>query len=163
MEPEVSLSPLKDHPLSAVRNCLFSIFAATLHIWRPSSWFATQGRTMPLWKGAHLTWLNTTRQIVNIEWNSWNRVIFGKIIVAQLLYKFAAFYWIPMFITASHLSLQWVRWIHSILIHKIPLRSVSILWTKLCLRLPSVYFFSDFPTKIVYAFIIFLDKLGFQS
>jgi hypothetical protein len=26
---------LEDHPLSAVRNCLFNIFAATLHIWRP--------------------------------------------------------------------------------------------------------------------------------
>jgi hypothetical protein len=29
-------SKLKDHPLSAVHNCLFNIFAATLHIWRPS-------------------------------------------------------------------------------------------------------------------------------
>jgi hypothetical protein len=28
-------SNLEEHPLSAVRNCLFSIFAATLHIWRP--------------------------------------------------------------------------------------------------------------------------------
>jgi hypothetical protein len=27
---------LKDHPLSVVRDCLFNIFAATLHIWRPS-------------------------------------------------------------------------------------------------------------------------------
>jgi hypothetical protein len=26
---------LDDHPLSAVRDCLFNIFAATLHIWRP--------------------------------------------------------------------------------------------------------------------------------
>jgi hypothetical protein len=27
---------LEDHPLSAVRDCLFNIFAATLHIWRPN-------------------------------------------------------------------------------------------------------------------------------
>jgi hypothetical protein len=27
---------IKDHPLSAVRDCSFNIFAATLHIWRPS-------------------------------------------------------------------------------------------------------------------------------
>jgi hypothetical protein len=27
---------LEDHPLSAVRDCLFNIFAATLCIWRPS-------------------------------------------------------------------------------------------------------------------------------
>ena len=26
---------LEDHPLSAVRDCLFNIFSATLHIWRP--------------------------------------------------------------------------------------------------------------------------------
>jgi hypothetical protein len=38
---------LEDHTLSAVRDCLFSIFAATLHIWRsPPS--ATWGRAMPL-------------------------------------------------------------------------------------------------------------------
>jgi hypothetical protein len=27
---------LEDHPLSAVRDCLFDIFAAALRIWRPS-------------------------------------------------------------------------------------------------------------------------------
>jgi hypothetical protein len=27
---------LEDHPLYAVRDCLFNIFVATLHIWRPS-------------------------------------------------------------------------------------------------------------------------------
>jgi hypothetical protein len=32
---------LEGHPLSAVRNCLFNIFAATLHIWRPSPLSAT--------------------------------------------------------------------------------------------------------------------------
>ena len=26
---------LEDHTLSSVRNCIFNIFAATLHIWRP--------------------------------------------------------------------------------------------------------------------------------
>jgi hypothetical protein len=34
----VSILPnpkLEDHPLSDVRDCLFNIFAATLHIWRP--------------------------------------------------------------------------------------------------------------------------------
>jgi hypothetical protein len=28
---------LEDHPLSDVRDCSFSIFAATLHIWKPAS------------------------------------------------------------------------------------------------------------------------------
>jgi len=37
------VSPLSNlHPLSAVRDCLFNIFAATLHIWRPSP-SATRG------------------------------------------------------------------------------------------------------------------------
>jgi hypothetical protein len=26
---------LEDHPLSAVRDCLFNVFAGALHIWRP--------------------------------------------------------------------------------------------------------------------------------
>jgi len=39
---------LEDHPLSAVRDCSFNIFAATLHIWRPSPPSATIGRAMPL-------------------------------------------------------------------------------------------------------------------
>jgi hypothetical protein len=32
---------LEDHPLRAVRDCLFYIFAAILHIWRPSPPSAT--------------------------------------------------------------------------------------------------------------------------
>jgi hypothetical protein len=47
---------LEGHPLSAVRDCLFSIFAATLHIWRPPPPSATWGRAMPWWQGTHLTW-----------------------------------------------------------------------------------------------------------
>jgi hypothetical protein len=47
---------LEDHPLSAIRDCLFNIFPATLHIWRPSPPSATWGRAMPWWQGTHLTW-----------------------------------------------------------------------------------------------------------
>jgi hypothetical protein len=47
---------LEDHPLSAVRDCLFNIFAATLHIWRPSPLSATWGRAMPWRQWTHLTW-----------------------------------------------------------------------------------------------------------
>jgi hypothetical protein len=38
---------LDDHFLSAVRDCLFNIFTATLHIWRPSPPSAAWGRIMP--------------------------------------------------------------------------------------------------------------------
>jgi hypothetical protein len=47
---------LEEHPLSAVRDWLFSIFAATLHIWRPSPLSTTWGRAMPWWHVTHLTW-----------------------------------------------------------------------------------------------------------
>jgi hypothetical protein len=47
---------LEDHLLSAVFDCLFNIFAATLHIWRPSPLSATWGRAMPRWQVTHLTW-----------------------------------------------------------------------------------------------------------
>jgi hypothetical protein len=40
---------LEDHPLSTVRDCLFNILAATLHIGGRSS--ATWGCAMPWWQG----------------------------------------------------------------------------------------------------------------
>jgi hypothetical protein len=46
---------LEDRPLSAVHDCLFNMFAATIHMWRPSPPSATWGRAMPCWEGAHLT------------------------------------------------------------------------------------------------------------
>ena len=39
---------LQDHPLSAVSNCLFNIFAATLYIWRPFLHLRSEGA--PRWK-----------------------------------------------------------------------------------------------------------------
>jgi hypothetical protein len=48
---------LEDNLSSSVRGRLFNIFAATLHTWRLSPSSATRGRAVPLWKGAHLTWL----------------------------------------------------------------------------------------------------------
>jgi hypothetical protein len=39
---------LEGHPLSAVRDCLFNIFAATLHIWRPSPLFLGQKHSIKI-------------------------------------------------------------------------------------------------------------------
>jgi hypothetical protein len=47
---------LEDHSLSAFRDWLFNIFAAVLHIRKPSSASAPWGRAMPWWQGTHLTW-----------------------------------------------------------------------------------------------------------
>jgi hypothetical protein len=49
---------LEDHPLLAARDCLFSIFAAALHIWRPSPPSVTWGRVMQWWQRTLLTWYN---------------------------------------------------------------------------------------------------------
>jgi hypothetical protein len=49
---------LEDHHLSAVRDCLFNIFAATLRTWRLSPPSATWGRAMLWWQGTHLTWIS---------------------------------------------------------------------------------------------------------
>jgi hypothetical protein len=45
-------------PLLTVRDCLFSIFAATHHSWRPSSPLATWGYAMPWWQGTSLACLD---------------------------------------------------------------------------------------------------------
>jgi hypothetical protein len=54
-------SNLEDHLLSAVRDCLLNIFAATIHIWRPSPPSATWGHVMQWWKWkrTHLKCRNT--------------------------------------------------------------------------------------------------------
>jgi hypothetical protein len=44
-------SRLENHPLSVVCDCLFNIFAATFHIWRPSPPSATRSCAMPWWQG----------------------------------------------------------------------------------------------------------------
>jgi hypothetical protein len=53
VSPTPNLS-VEDHLFSAVRDCLFNIFAATLHIWRPFPPSATWGRAMPWWQGTRL-------------------------------------------------------------------------------------------------------------
>jgi hypothetical protein len=54
--------------------------------------------------------------------------------------EFPKFYWTRMFITlftkANHQSLTWARWIHSISLHSVPLRSILILYS------PTTYRFS---------------------
>jgi hypothetical protein len=52
----LSITKLKDRLLSAVRDCLFNIFAATFLIWRPSPPSVTWGRAMSWWQRTYLTW-----------------------------------------------------------------------------------------------------------
>jgi len=42
---------LEDHPLLAVKNCLFNILAATLYIWRLSPLSATRRCALSCWQG----------------------------------------------------------------------------------------------------------------
>jgi hypothetical protein len=45
---------LEDHPVYSVIGCLLNIFAATVHIWRPSPPSAIRRRAVPLWRGTQL-------------------------------------------------------------------------------------------------------------
>jgi len=46
---------LEGYPLSAIHDCLFYIFAATLHIWRPYPLSGTPRCAMPWWQETHIT------------------------------------------------------------------------------------------------------------
>ena len=48
LAPRPTPPNLEDHPLSAVRDCLFNVFAATVHIWRP--YLHPQSEEAP-WRG----------------------------------------------------------------------------------------------------------------
>jgi hypothetical protein len=83
---------LEDHSLSAVRDCLFIIFAATLHTWRASPPSATWGRAMPWWQGTHLTSATWERampwwQGTHLTW--WFRVLYLYMILKKTMKVFA--------------------------------------------------------------------------
>ena len=78
-------------------------------------------------------------------------VLLQKLTGLQLVKKFPAFYVTRRFITAltsvRHLSLSWARSIQSIPPHPTTWRSILILSSHLCLRLPSGLFTSGSPPK----------------
>jgi hypothetical protein len=60
---------------------------------------------------------------------------------------------ITVFTRALHWSLPWARSIQSMPPHPISLRSILILFSHLRLGIPSGLFPSDFPTKILHAYL----------
>ena len=82
------------------------------------------------------------------------RVLLEKLIGLQLVEKFPTFYGTRRFITAltsvRHLSLSWASPIQSIYPHPTSWRSSLILFTHLCLGLPSGLLPSSFPSKTLY-------------
>jgi hypothetical protein len=80
---------LEAHPLSAICSCLFSVFAAILHTWRPSPQLASWGCTMMWWQGS--TWYGFHKSFIIACWFSANPVLstilhFYKIIARTLLF-----------------------------------------------------------------------------
>ena len=82
--------------------------------------------------------------------NPRSTVLFEKLTVNQILYKFPSFYANTMF-TAHHLSVSWVRLIQLTPCQYTPLRSRSVLLFHLRLGLASGVFPSEHPTKTIYA------------
>jgi len=67
---------LEDHPLSAVRDYIFSIFAATVRIWRLSPPSPPRDTPRRGDKGPHLTWLEFVHinyLILSFLRSVWNR------------------------------------------------------------------------------------------
>ena len=85
----------------------------------------------------------------------WCRVLLEKLTVLQLVKKFPAFLWNPKvhypLTSVRHLSLSWASPIQSTYPHPTSWRSIPILYTHLCLGLPSGLFPSSFPTETLYA------------
>ena len=84
----------------------------------------------------------------------WCTVLLEKLTGLQLVKKFPAFHGTQRFITAltsvHHLSLSLASPIQSIYPHPTSWRSILILFTHLCLGLPSGLLPSSFPTKSLY-------------
>jgi len=84
---------------------------------------------------------------------SWSRVLLDKLIGSQLVKKLPAFYgtlrFITAFASAHHPPLSWARSIRSMPPHLTSWSSI-LLYSHLCLRLPSGLFPSGFPTKTLY-------------
>ena len=82
------------------------------------------------------------------------RVLLEKLTGLQLVKKFPTFHGTRGFITAltsvRHLSLSWASPIQSIYPHPTSWRSILILYTHLCLGLPSSLLPSGFPTKTLH-------------
>jgi hypothetical protein len=107
------------------------------------------------------TWLETfvflmKRDLLRIDWliyllTPWNRVLLENLTGSQLVKKFYSFYGTQKFITvltsACHLSLSWASSIQFIPPHPTSWRSILILFSYLCLGLPSDLFPSGFLTK----------------
>ena len=81
-------------------------------------------------------------------------LLHGTVLPEKLVKKFSAFHGTRRFITAlksvRHLSLSWASPIQSIYPHPTSWRSILILYTHLCLGLPSGLLPSGFPSKTLY-------------
>ena len=117
-----------------------AVFWVTVYIW----WFDQN------YYGVHTFHKYLLSDSLTYSLTPWSWVLLEKLRVFQLVSESPTFYGIQKFITAftsnHHLSLWWAS-----LIKSASRRFILILSFLLCLRLPSVLFPSDFPTKTLYA------------
>ena len=83
----------------------------------------------------------------------------GKLSLLQPVKQFLALNatrrFITVFTTSRHLPLSWPKWIQFTVSNLIYFRSILIIFSHLNIGLPSHFFSSSFPTKILYKFLFF--------
>jgi len=96
---------MEDHPVSAVHDCLFHIFAAAFHIWRSCPPSAIWGHAMPglghwrrnISQGCLKIRAGCWRRFLGLTYliTLWSRVLLEKLTSSHLVKKFLAFYKCP--------------------------------------------------------------------
>jgi len=100
----------------------------------------------------HVRYLLT--HLITYLLSPWCSLLLLQLTGLQLIKIYPAFHGTRRFITTltsvRQLSLSWISPIQSIKLHSISWRSILILFTHLCLSLPSGLFPADFATKTLY-------------
>ena len=102
-----------------------------------------------------MVWIQYSIQFNKLKLNKltqWSRILLEKLTGSQLVKTSPTFY--RAFTKVHHQALFWASSIQSMPTHHSSWRYILILYSCLCMGLPSNLFPSDFPTKTLYASLL---------